>query len=135
MPHIVTYNAEAHTIETKIWGKLVWDEAKNLISDIVQAAKENNCFLCLSDFRQAELDLSVTQLFDVPKAISDASAALGVHPFKFKRALVIANDLAEFEFFETVTFNQGQRLRIFNDIDEAKMAGGNITMHSAAHYV
>jgi hypothetical protein len=33
---------------------------------------------------------------------------------------VIASDLKDFEFFETVTVNSGQTTKLFQDMDEAK---------------
>jgi hypothetical protein len=36
------------------------------------------------------------------------------------RAIVVAKDLDDYAFFELVSKNQGQRVKIFKDIDEAK---------------
>jgi hypothetical protein len=53
MPHTVTYNSETHIVETKAHGNITLDEAKELIFDIGQVCVEKNCFLCLSDYREA----------------------------------------------------------------------------------
>jgi hypothetical protein len=76
--------------------------------------------LCLSDYREAELDLSVVELYDVPRIISRESASQGLLANKFKRAIVVKRDLQDFSFFETVTLNSGQNAKLFQDLDEAK---------------
>ena len=39
---------------------------------------------------------------------------------KFRRAFVVARDLDDFIFFETVTLNNRQNAKVFQDIDEAR---------------
>ena len=120
MSHTVAYNSEAHLIETRVQGILTMEEAKEIISEIIQAGKSSNCYLCLSDYREAELDLSVIELYNVPRIIARESAAQGLLANKFKRAIVVKRDLKDFYFFETVTLNSGQNAKLFEDIDEAK---------------
>ena len=120
MSHTTTYNSETHVIETKVQGNLILAEAKEIISKIVHVAKENSCFLCLSDYREAEISLSTVEIYDVPKIISDISASQGLRAADFKRAIVVKKDLKNFRFFETVTLNSGQNAKLFQDIDEAK---------------
>lgn len=119
MPHTISYNPQYRMIETKFWGELGMDDARQIIEGILQAAGEHGCFLCLSDYREAILKLSTMQIYEVPRIISDVSNSLGVGAHQFKRALVVKN-LEDFRFFETVTWNQGQTLKLFLDIDEAR---------------
>ena len=120
MPHTVTYNPETHIVETKAHGNLTLEEAKELIFDIGQACAENNCFLCLSDYRDVTLKLSTLDIYSIPQILSDKLASMGLPANKVKRAVVIAKDIRDFEFFETVTINRGQNIKLFQDIDEAK---------------
>ena len=120
MSYTITHNSEAHVIETKVQGILAWDDARQIISNIIQVAKENNCFLCLSDYREAEIRLTTLEIYDVPKIISDISASQGLRAQDFKRAIIVKRDLKDFHFFETVTLNSGQNAKLFQDIDEAK---------------
>jgi hypothetical protein len=120
MSHTVAYNSETHIIETRVQGILTMEEAREIIFEIIQAGKANNCYLCLSDYRAAELDLSVLELYGVPKIISSESASQGLLANKFKRAIVVKHNLRDFHFFETVTLNSGQNAKLFEDIDEAK---------------
>jgi len=42
---------------------------QEIISKIIQVAKENNCYLCLSDYREAEINMSTFEISDLPKII------------------------------------------------------------------
>lgn len=120
MVHTIFYNPETHIIEVKITGDLDNSDTDEIISAIVQTAMENNCFLCLADYRHAVLNLSTFQIFEVPEKISQAFAQFEIHPVKLKRAIVVANNLKDFYFYETATLNSGQNIKLFQDIDEAK---------------
>ena len=133
MPHTVTYNSAAQIIETKAQGNLTSNEAKEIISKIVQAAKENNCSLCLSDYREAEINMSTFEIYDLPKIISAASDSQGLLAYNFKRAIVVKKGLKDFTFYETVTLNRLQRVKLFQDIDEAKKWLFEKLRHPANH--
>ena len=120
MAQTTVYNSEAHIIETKFEGKLALKEAKKIISKIAQVAKENNCFLCLSDYRDAELNLTTSDIYNLPKLLSDMTAQEGLSATTFKRAIVVRNNLEDFRFFETVTLNSMQNAKLFHEVDEAK---------------
>jgi hypothetical protein len=120
MSHTVTHNEELNLIETKAHGKLIPNEAKEIIAEIIQMSVEKNCFLCLSDYRESTMKLSTLEILDIPKIIADLSAQRGIHPTRFKRAIVVARDAGDFHFYETVTLNNMQNVRLFQDIDEAK---------------
>jgi hypothetical protein len=120
MAHTVTYKIELGIIETSAQGKLTLREAKELISEITECAITNNCFLCLSDYREAIMDMSTFQIYDVPKVLSNVVDSLGLHPNQFKRAIIVTKGLNDFNFFETVSRNAGQNIKLFKEIDEAK---------------
>jgi hypothetical protein len=120
MAQAIIYNSEAHIIETKFEGKLGLKEAKEIISNIVQVAKENHCFLCLSDYRQAELNLTTSDIYNLPKLLSEITGLEGLSAIVFRRALVVKRNWENFQFFETVTRNTMQNIKLFQDIDEAK---------------
>ena len=120
MSHTIIYNPELHVIEMKVHGFLTLHEIKELISESTEIASVKNCFLWLNDFREAELNLDTLEIYEIPKIISDIQSSSGLDKFKFKRALVVAKDLKDFSFFETVSFNQAQNVKLFQDIDEAK---------------
>lgn len=119
MAHTVNYNPQTRRIETKVQGILSLEEAKEIVSEIIQAAKDSSCFLCLTDYRDAQLDLSAHEIFGVPRIIADTSTSQGLKASHFKRALVVNESWEEFRFFERATLNSGQHAKLFQDIDEA----------------
>jgi len=120
MSHQVAYNPDSGLIETKVQGDLSLEEAKELITEIGTAARENNCFLCLSDYRETTMHLSTIEIYDIPQLLSGMLESMGVDAQKFKRAIVVAKSLKDFHFYETVTLNTGQNIRLFADIEEAR---------------
>lgn len=120
MAHTVFYNPDTKIIEAKVQGNLTETEANELIAEVIQIGRENKCLLCLSDYREAILNLSIFEIFEIPKKISKIVAPYGVNAAKLKRAIVVANNLKAYRFFETITLNSGQNIRLFQDIDKAK---------------
>ncbi len=119
MPHTVRYNPELRIIETVVQGDLTRQEAEEIISGIIRTALETGCYLCLSDYRQAVMKLATMEIYKVPHLILDASLAQQLDAGKFKRAIVVSADQEDFHFFETVTVNSGQNLRVFEDVQTA----------------
>ena len=62
MSHIVTYNPDSQIIEIKFQGNISLDEVVEILSESVRVAKEQNCFLFLSDYREATLKLSTLDI-------------------------------------------------------------------------
>jgi hypothetical protein len=120
MPHAISYNSEAGIIEIRVQGDFFLSEAKEMISEAMEVAKEQNCFLLLCDLQAAIVKLSTLEIHQLPKVVSDKSATLGFHAHKLKRALVATHDLQDYDFFETVTVNRGQNAKVFRDVDQAK---------------
>ncbi|MCP4143139.1 MAG: hypothetical protein GY755_23105 [Chloroflexi bacterium] len=120
MSHTIAYNAEEKIIDIKFEGDLTWSEVKKVISETMQYAKEENCFLILNDMREATMKLSTLEIYNLPQNMSEMLASSGLHVHKFKRAFVAAKDLKDYSFFETVTLNRGQFAKMFFDIREAK---------------
>jgi hypothetical protein len=120
MTHTVIYNPALGIIETVAQGNLNLSEAKEIIYEITQIAVDKDCFLCLSDYRKATLAMSTLQIYDIPKILSDIVTSAGLRPSKFKRAVIAEKSSKDYHFFETVTLNMGQHIRLFQDIEEAK---------------
>lgn len=120
MAYTVTYNPGLGVIETTAQGKLTLREAKEIIFEIAKTAREQNCFLCLSDYREATMDMSTLQIHEIPDVLASIVSSLGLRPGQFKRAIIVEKSFEDFYFFETVTLNAGQNIKLFQDIDEAK---------------
>ena len=78
MTHTVRYNPDLHIIETTTEGEITLSESKEIISEIIQLGSANNCFFCLSDYREELLKLSTSEIYEIPKIIADVSAAQGI---------------------------------------------------------
>jgi ribosomal protein L7/L12 len=120
MSHTITYNAEERIIEIKVQGDFSLSEAKEMCTEAVQVVKAQNCFLVLTDMREAIVNLSILEIYELPKTLRDMFASSGLSVYKVKQALVITKDSKEHSFFETVTLNRSQSIRYFFDTDEAR---------------
>ena len=125
MPHIIVYNSTTGFVEATVEGVINFDEVKEIFSKGVQTLVAHESFLYLADYREAVLDLSIAELYELPQLLSVMVAPLGINVRRFKRAVVIAKDLQEtrlddYRFYETVTVNRGQNSKLFEDIDQAR---------------
>jgi len=120
MSYITSYNSKTHVIESKFIQNLNFVEVKGFISDGALISKENNCPFFLSDYRQVRLKLSTMEIFEVPKLMQGEFASLNLWVNRLYRAVVAAEDLKDYQFYETAAINRGQHLKVFTDIAEAK---------------
>lgn len=122
MSYTILYNPEAQIIEVNVRGTVTLDDFQEIILEGIRIAKEKECFLVLSDFREATLiKLSTVEIFHMPAILAEIAARLGMSATKFRRATVIARkDAADGSFAETVMVNAGQNSKFFQDIDEAR---------------
>ena len=121
MHNVISYHSTGGYIEVKIQGSLTLNAVRDITLEVMRLAKEQDCFLVLGDYREMTVaNLSTVDIYDVPKIITDVATASGLPVHKFKRALVVAQDLDDFSFFETVTLNRGQNVKIFQDMAEAR---------------
>jgi hypothetical protein len=120
MPHTIQYNATAGVVEAIFQGNLTLNEAKNYINEVTQICKEHDCLLILNDYREATLNLSTMEIHGLPQIISERFTLTKHFAYQLKRAIVVARDLNDWNFFENVTINSGQTVKVFYDMDEAK---------------
>ncbi len=120
MAHTIVYNPDTQTIEIKLQGDITLNEIKELYSESARVAKQQNCFMFLSDYTEAKLKLSTLEIYDLPNILLETLAPSEISASTLKRALVVAKDLDDYHFFETITINRGQSTRIFQDVAEAK---------------
>jgi hypothetical protein len=121
MSNSVTYSQEDGLIRIELQGKVDKALLKELASLTARIAREHDCYLVLNDAREATSGLSTLDIFDLPRIIVQILTETGIEVHKFKRALVISNDVDDFTFFETVSRNRGQTVTLFRNFDEAKL--------------
>ncbi len=123
MPHISTYNLETHVVEIELHGQITFSEIKEIYSQAMRIAKDQNSSLFFSDYREAVLCLSIMEIYQLPQIFADIATAIGFSPYQLKRAIIPSKRYNPdgYQFFETVSINRGQSLaKLFHDIDEAK---------------
>lgn len=120
MPHTVIYNQELHIIESRLIGNMTLGEVDELIAKTAKIAKEKECYLIFTDFREVSQKLSILQIYQLPDRIKNIFTSFGVNIYLCKRANVVANDLNDYLFHENVMVNRGQIEKMFTDMDEAK---------------
>ena len=120
MPHTVIYNSELHIVESKLHGDMTLGEVEVIITKIAKTAKENDCRLILTDFREVSRKLSILEIYELPDRIRNIFTSFGINVSFYKRANVAAKDWDDYIFHENVMVNRGQNEKAFTDIDKAK---------------
>ena len=119
MDYKITYNPKDQIIETTLRGSITLNDVKGIISEMARLARQHDCHLFLNDYRELLVRLSTIEIYSIPGLISDEADSQGLQARKFKRAIVAKNS-KDLEFLETVTLNQGQVARLFQDMDAAR---------------
>ena len=120
MSHTVIYNSEFHIVESKLQGDMTLGEAEEIITKIAKTAKENDCRLIFTDFREVSRKLAMFQIYELPDRTQGIFTSFGMNVFLYKRANVVAKDLDDYVFHENVMVNRGQNEKMFTDVDKAK---------------
>ncbi|MHC4624374.1 MAG: hypothetical protein ACYS4W_10795 [Planctomycetota bacterium] len=87
---------------------------KEYAKEIIGTASKHNCKRFLNDMREAQLDLSTIEIYEIPGFLD----AAGLDRTS-KRALVVSRQPEDYRFFENVSINRGYNVKVFEDMDEA----------------
>jgi hypothetical protein len=120
MPYTLIYNPDLRIIESRIHGDFTLEEIREAVPKFAELIKNNNCRLVLTDHRDANMKLSTMEIYNMPGVLVEDFAASGVKVHKLKRALITTKSEKDSVFYETVTINQGQTARIFDNVDEGR---------------
>ena len=120
MAHTINYNSETNVIELSVRGEIFLSEQKEIFTEAIRMSKDKNCNMFLSDYSKATLKISTFEIYELPKYLTSIVDALGINVHLLKRAIIVAKDLDDYLFFETVTANNKQTAKVFTDVDEAK---------------
>ncbi|MBK8784617.1 MAG: hypothetical protein IPO22_23105 [Anaerolineales bacterium] len=120
MPYSVEYLPEDNIIYTQFTGKVDLTQLHEGGAEIIRVALRENCQRTLTDFREADLTVSVLQIFNLPGELVEMAKAAGINIHTVKRAVVSAKDRTGLEFYETVSRNRGHHTKLFLDFEEAK---------------
>lgn len=119
MSHTVIYNSEIHIVESKLQGDMTVGEVEEIVTKIAKIAKEKDCRLIFTDFREVSRKLPMWQIYELPNRLKNIFAAFNINILLYKRANVVAKDLDDYVFHENVMVNRGQNEKVFTDIDQA----------------
>ena len=120
MPITLIYNSDTRIIESRFYGDFTQEEIREAVPKFAEMIKNNNCRFLLTDYRDANMKLSMTEIYNMPGVLAEVFASSGVNILKLKRAFITVKNKKDPEFYETVTINQGQTMRIFDNVDEAR---------------
>jgi hypothetical protein len=120
MTPTITYDSRDNIIEVKVQGDLTLQRVKEIASEIMKISKEQNCFLLLTDLREATVKLSTLEIYELPKTLSEIAASYGLGIYQFKRVFVAPKGQDNLTFFDNVSFNSAQNAKYFFDVDEAR---------------
>ena len=119
MPYTIEYDPQG-IITTKVQGTLTMAVLDEWRRDVVQLVKEKDCQRMLTDVREAKVDLSMVDAYNIPKLFLEYASTLGVQAFQLKRAVVVSSGEKLAYFFETVTRNRMQNVKVFYDDESAQ---------------
>ena len=121
MAYSVTFNEESGFIHAIYEGDLDMAGITGMMHDVGLEIRAHDCYLVLSDYSKAKMAISIADLYEMPKLILKRSKEMGVSAYKIKRALIIPPAAYEnFRFFENVSLNNSQTVKIFTDVNQAK---------------
>jgi len=120
MAYSVAYDSVENMIIAKITGKAYLAELYEFGQIITRMVKARNCFRILTDLREGELNISVTDMYLMPNTLKEISEAENVSIYSVRRAIVTSNNEKDLEFYETVMQNRNYDAKLFHDMEEAK---------------
>jgi hypothetical protein len=120
MPHTLAYNPVLHILEVKVYGDYFAAEARQLLLETLEMIQEHDCFLVLTDLRDAEVKISALEQYDAPELFRSVFAESDIDVRKIKRAVVTTSVTPNYKFAENVVVNRTQRMKVFQDMEEAR---------------
>lgn len=117
MAYEVIYNPDENCVHAHIEGAVDLAMAQRYAQEIIKHLRTRDCPRLLNDMRQASLQLSTMDLYELPAWIEEACEAAGVNR-ACKKALLISRDFKDYKFYETVSRNHGHLLEVFADSEK-----------------
>jgi len=108
MPYTISYDSQNKCIIAKMEGEINLETIKEFANKITQEVEKYNCNKILNDIRNINLKISLADIYSLPKVVSEAGLRLSC-----KRAIIVSSDLNDASFFETVSVNRSQYVKIF----------------------
>jgi len=119
MAHSIKYHPEENVIKASVIGLVNVQQLLELVEGITQVVKEENCTTILTDLREAELNISITETYFLPQKISEIITTQGLNVFALRRAFIAPKDHEIISFYEMVSRNKGNLTKLFHTSEEA----------------
>lgn len=120
MPFTVEYDPEEETITARVQGGVNLGTLQDLVKEIVSLVKQKDCHRVLSDMREADLLVSMGEMYFMPQFIQVVAAEKGVNLFNVQRAFLAAQNDATLQFFELIAVNRNHHTKMFFELEEAR---------------
>lgn len=104
-------------IKTVVNGAVGLEDVKNISREVFSFSKQQGITRLLSDYRNASLNISVSEVYELPETFKK----LGRTP-EFVSAVVFSADSKDkrnYDFYDTRCFNSAVNTRVFTDYDRA----------------
>jgi hypothetical protein len=119
MSNSVVYDSSSGLICVTLVGAIDKRIMDDLTMQTLSLVQQHSCFRVLADLRRASSAVSTIDLFQRARETAQHVSATNI-PSSYKRALVVGDNVEDPRFFETVSQNREQQVRIFQDIKDAK---------------
>jgi len=113
MAFSVVYDEVHGCVMARVSGRMKPSVVRSMAGQVEELFRRHGCRHILNDLREAHLNGSDTELRAIASAV-DAHL-----PRDSKRALVVTEKTARFDYLETACFNRGHLIRFFNDFESA----------------
>jgi hypothetical protein len=115
MPYHMWYDPKDRCVVARMSGEVGLPLVQAVLSEEVILAERNQCSRVLYDMREADPRLSESDMSQVPKLASEAGVKLW-----YKEAIVANGNRDRLSYLETVSEREGQEIRVFDTLGEAK---------------
>lgn len=119
MSNSVIYDPSSGLICVSLVGVIDKRIMDDLTKQTLRLVQQHSCFRVLADLRRASSAVSTLDLFQRARETAQHVSATNIPP-SYKRALVVGENIEDPLFFETVSQNREQQVRIFQDMETAK---------------
>jgi hypothetical protein len=110
MAYEVIYDPQEDCVHGHIEGQVDLALVHEYGKEIIKQLRAHHCLCFLNDMRQAWGRLSTVEIYDLPAWIEEAGMDRSC-----KRAILVARDFDNYQFFETVSRNHGHLVEVFAD--------------------
>lgn len=122
MAYSVQYDENENLVLITMNGEINQASARMAIQQAMKTIQEHHCFFTISDFRNANLVLNTFELVNLQDFWISSFNAISMPSYTARRAFLLnpnQNTLERLRFFETLSVNRNQPVKLFFDQDEA----------------